>query len=462
MDVLVVSVNRCREPIPVLPVGACAAAEAAERAGHTVRLVDLMFARDPLAMLRAELSRRRPDVVGLSVRNLDNAEWSTPESFVPDAVAAAGEARAAGVPVLLGGAGVGVMAEALLAATGALAAVAGDGEEAFPSALAELASGELRARSPGDRVVRRRYLGPPSMPRLERWVDLDAYARRFATVPLQTKRGCPFACVYCTYPGIEGREYRLCPPEEAAAEVRRLHRVGARDVEFVDNLFNAPRDHALALCLALARGGRGPRLHSVDLTPAALDDELLDAMAAAGFAGYGVTAESASDPVLARLGKGFDAADVYRAAERLRRRRAPTMWVFLLGGPGETEATADETLRFAASRLGPADAAFFNVGVRIYPGTALEAIAREEDALGAGQDLLDPTFYLSPDLDPAWLLRRVEAAVRGNPRFVGPGLPMRWALPAVRRVGYALGLRPPLWRHAGRLRRLVTLPRGPA
>ncbi|MBI5017231.1 MAG: radical SAM protein [Deltaproteobacteria bacterium] len=458
MEVLVVSVNRLTEPVPVLPLGACAAAEAAERAGHRVRLLDLLSEGDPLGRLRAKLSRRRADVVGLSVRNLDNAEWSAPASYVPAAAQAVAAAKAAGARVVLGGAGVGVMAEALLARTGADAAVAGDGEDAFPAVLEALDSG---GADPGAAVWRRPYSGPWRFPRLERWLDLKAYASRFAAVPVQTKRGCPFSCVYCTYPGIEGRDYRLCPPAEAAAEVERLGKVGARDVEFVDNLFNAPRDHALEVCEEVARRRPGLRLHSVDLSPLTLDDELLGAMEAAGFAGAGVTAESASDPVLERLGKGFGAADVHRAAEGLRRRRIPTMWVFLLGGPGETRATVAETLRFAETSLGPSDAAFFNVGVRVYPGTALEGIARDEGVLDGTEDLLDPTFYLSPALDPEWLLRTVNRAVGGNPRFLGPSMPLRWLLPLVRRVGYAAGLRPPLWRHSGRLRRLVTLPRRP-
>lgn len=459
LDVLIVSVNRLREPVPVLPVGACLAAEAAEGAGHSVRLLDLLFERDPLGRLAAELAARPADVVGLSVRNLDNAEWAAPVSYVADAVAAAGVARAAGARVVLGGAGVGVITEGLLARVGADAAVAGDGELAFPSLLEALEDAGKEPGGAGPTVWRRRNDGPWRFPRLERWLDLKAYATRFAAVPLQTKRGCPFGCVYCTYPGIEGREYRLCPPEEAAEEVVRLGRAGVEDVEFVDNLFNAPRDHALAVCEAIRRKSPGVRLHSVDLSPLFLDDELLGAMEAAGFAGAGVTAESASDPVLERLGKGFGAGDVRRAAERLRRRGIPTMWVFLLGGPGETEATVAETLRFAQTSLGPADAAFFNVGVRVYPGTALEGIARAEGALTGSEDLLEPTFYVSPALDPRWLRRTVKRAVAGNPRFLGPDMPFGWTLPLVRRLGYAVGLRPPLWRHSGRLRRFVTLPR---
>lgn len=80
MRALIVSTNRCHEPVPVMPIGACMVAEAAERAGHGVRVLDMMFARDPLAALRRELDGFRPEVVGISARNIDNADMLAPAS----------------------------------------------------------------------------------------------------------------------------------------------------------------------------------------------------------------------------------------------------------------------------------------------------------------------------------------------------------------------------------------------
>ena len=65
---------------------------------------------------------------------------------------------------------------------------------------------------------------------------------------MQSKSGCPFACVYCTYGVGEGRRYRVVPPEEVAAAVPRLNAMGFRDIEFVDNVFNSPYEQALAVC----------------------------------------------------------------------------------------------------------------------------------------------------------------------------------------------------------------------
>ncbi len=95
------------------------------------------------------------------------------------------------------------------------------------------------------------------------------------------------------------------------------------------------------------------RLQTLELNPAFIDDRLLGAMARAGFVGVGVTAESAADPALAGMRKGFTADQVERAAAAIRRSPLPCLWIFMLGGPGETSATVMESLRFAQRTLRP-------------------------------------------------------------------------------------------------------------
>ncbi len=178
---------------------------------------------------------------------------------------------------------------------------------------------------------------------------MSSYRSLLTAAAVQTKRGCPFECVYCTYAALEGRTYRLCEPESVARAVRSLTAAGIRDIEFVDNVFNAPREHGQAVCEALARDRHGARLQSLELSPRFLDDELLSAMESAGFVAMGVTIESAADAVLARMRKGFTAEDVRRAAEVVRRHRIPCLWILLFGGPGETEATVARDARFRPS-----------------------------------------------------------------------------------------------------------------
>jgi radical SAM superfamily enzyme YgiQ (UPF0313 family) len=464
MKVLVVAVNRSRSPVAVMPYGACAAAQAAQDAGHDVRLLDLMFERSPARALQRACREFRPGVVGFSLRNIDNNDMSAPVCYAGEAEALASAARAAcAAKIVLGGAAVAVMPEALLRRTGADCCVVGDGSAAFPRLLAALAAGASPLGVPGVAMLKEgRYTAVPQefsapdglYPDLTRWLDLRAYARRMSPAPLKTKLGCPFDCVYCTYPVGEGQAYRLVPPAEAAAAALALARAGVRDIEFVDNVFNSPYDHAMRLCAELAAARSGARFHTMELNPGFTDGPLLEAMERAGFAGIGVTAESADDGVLAALGKGYGAARLELAAEAVGRSALPCMWIFLLGGPGETEASVMRTLDFARRRVRRGDAAFFNAGLRVYPGTRLETIARAEGVISVPpEDMLEPVFYLSPGVRKDWLLETLAAATRENMNFLSSGTLALPVLPWLYTLAGLAGFKPPLWRHTAALRR---------
>ena len=222
---------------------------------------------------------------------------------------------------------------------------------------------------------------------------MKAYCSHLSTIPLQTKLGCRFQCVYCTYRKIEGADYRLSDPGSVAETALRYAASGFGDIEFVDNVFNAPYDHALAICESLIRAKPRARFQSIELNPVSLDHRLLSTMERAGFVGIGLTVESASDPVLMGLRKGFLARDVHAAAEVVKRSRLPCLWIFLLGGPGETQDTVRETLRFAEKFIRPQDAAFFSIGIRMYPGTELETIARRQGVLSLPSgSMLEPAL----------------------------------------------------------------------
>ena len=466
MNVLIINTNRNQNPMPVMPLGACMVAEATAREGHTVQLLDLMFCRSPVRAVHDALTRQQPDLVGLSIRNIDNNDMQHPEFYPAELtpiLLAIREWRK--VPIVLGGAAVAVMPEELLRFTQASCAVAGDGETAFPALLENVASPQNFAQIPGlcwldsglfrqNPVRQSSGAERCSVPDLARWLDVMAYQRRLATAPVQSKLGCHFRCIYCTYRKIEGAAYRLMEPSSVASTVRKLAGMGFRNIEFVDNVFNSPYDHALEVCAALAAARHQARLLTLELNPLHLDDVLIEAMERAGFVGAGITVESANSTVLANLKKGYSAAEVHQAAEVIRRHRLPCLWIFMLGGPGETEQTVAETLRFAETMVRPQDTVFFTVGIRIYPGTELEAVARDDGALAIpASGMLEPVFYLSPALSRTWLLKRVKNAMRKNMHFIsGETLSLSY-LPFINRLGARLGIEPPLWRYTRFIRR---------
>src|SRR5689334_6345930 len=83
--VLLVSTNRERQPFPVVPNGVACVAAALEAAGHEVRVADLCFARQPLAAARRAARDFAPDVIGVSVRNIDNSDLIALRHYTPEA-----------------------------------------------------------------------------------------------------------------------------------------------------------------------------------------------------------------------------------------------------------------------------------------------------------------------------------------------------------------------------------------
>ncbi len=430
MRVLLISSNRLRPSpglpwTPVEPLGAAYVAAALRRAGHDASLLDLCFAEDRAAAVRGEIARTRPGVIGISLRNIDLMAYFNQVSFLPELKDTVEECRRASIaPVVLGGSGFSVMPRELLAFTGCDAGIAGEGDWSFPELVGRLDRGDALDGIPG---VVRPDGGEPVQPAgagafhalgghvrpARDLVDAGRYREAGAAASVQTKRGCPFSCVYCTYPLVDGTVVRERPPDEVAEEFRELYeRHGIRDAYVVDSQFNYPREHAAAVCEGLAAQRESVRVRwSCMANPAHLSEELALLMRVARCAAVDLSIESASDRVLEALGKGYTVADVARAIEILASCRLPfSTWV-LCGGPSEDRGTLRETLRFLAAARVPE--VLFAVGVRICPGTRIERIAREAGAIPEGASLLEPRYYLSMPAEE--IVREIEPYLEGRP-----------------------------------------------
>ena len=466
--VLLVSTNRERQPYPVVPNGLACVASALDGVGHEVRFLDLCFSRDPASSAADAARTFDPDIIGVSIRNIDNSDAIALRHYTPEArdILHGLRRTAPRAKVIAGGAAFGVAPEALFRDLGVDYAVAGDGERASVALVDAMSSGTPVEALPG--VVRDRdglvVFTPPGeeadldslpSPSLHRWIDLARYQRHGATIPIQTKRGCVYKCVYCTYRNVEGWGYRTRDPERVADEIGELNREARiRHFDFVDSTFNSPPGHALQVCEAIERRKLDIQLDTTNFTPAVAPAELLSAMRAAGFRSLGITAESASDAVLEKLEKGFTAAKVREVAERVEKHGLRTLWIFLVGGPGETPQTVEETLDFARWRLERGDAVYVTVGLRIYPGTTLHRIAIAEEVVPAGSSLLDPAFYFSRELSFEATVKRLRIFAADHPRFMFSADSRSVVLPYLTRAASVLNLPRPHWRYMGLFQRV--------
>ena len=254
-------------------------------------MLDLCFASDPVAAAQESVqARSRPDVIGVSVRNIDNSDTIALRHYTPEAAAVLGALRAAAPHCRRARRRRGLRCRTRIALPelGVDYAVAGDGERASVSLVDALARAgrwaRCLARAPRGRIE----FTPPGEdadldalppPTLARWLDVRRYQRHGATVPIQTKRGCVYKCVYCTYRNVEGWGYRLRDPELVADEIAELRReAGVGTFDFVDSTFNSPPGHAIEVCEAIVHARLRVQLETMNFTPATARDDLLGAM----------------------------------------------------------------------------------------------------------------------------------------------------------------------------------------
>src|SRR5258706_14464516 len=84
MRVLLINSNREPSPWPAAPIGLSMVACATEAAQHEVSFLDLAFARNPAKETRARAAEFSPDVVGISIRNLDNCNFDAPRFYLDE------------------------------------------------------------------------------------------------------------------------------------------------------------------------------------------------------------------------------------------------------------------------------------------------------------------------------------------------------------------------------------------
>lgn len=423
MNVLLVHPNLGRRPRPAPPLGLCMIASALKANVFSPRVLDLNLAKDPRKELAQAIEDWLPVAVGLSVGELDNGDLMRPRSYLPQAAGIAREIRSlTDVPLVVGGPVVSMAPQQLVRQLEANYAIVGEGDEAFVDLLACLNAGGRPSEVPGVctrqtysqyTVAPTRVEHPDELPfaRVAEWVNVSEYMRRGSPMPVQTKRGCQFECVYCTYPRIEGRDYRVRKPDTVAAEMwETSSRWKVRHFEIVDATLNHPADHALALCKAIIQSRLKAELHTSGLHPGSPSRELLAEMKRAGFTSVVCPAESGDESMLARMCKGYGPDQIAQTAEWAREVDLPIVWSFVFGGPGETEQTVRSTIRFMRSALRPRDRVQCRLGLRVYPGTRLAETGVDDGAVAPGADLLEPTFYFSPKITPHRVLSLLESA----------------------------------------------------
>lgn len=404
--ILLVNFNTYDQPYPVYPLGLAYLEGALRKDGHLTEIWDLVPPGESLAQT---VARFQPDFIGISMRNIDNAQSHNPRSFTLDLLACVTQLRAvSAAPLILGGSGFSIFPERIFELSGVEFGIVGEGELAIRRLLRALRgdggdlseiAGLMFRNAQGETVAVPRVAvadGFAEAPHHDS-LRLAAYTREGSPLGLQTQRGCPLKCCYCTYPMIEGRRSRFRTGEEVAEELVRMAASGVRQVFFVDSVFNTSNDHVSDVCEAVLRSGVKLNWECFLRPRKGITRELLELMQRAGLNHIEFGSDSFSDPVLRRYGKSFNFEDILVSSELANRLNIRYTHFIIFGGPGETAETMEETLARAAAL--PNALYFATIGMRVYPGTPLWQVATQHEPAGEGADhLFEPLFYLEPPL----------------------------------------------------------------
>jgi radical SAM superfamily enzyme YgiQ (UPF0313 family) len=248
---------------------------------------------------------------------------------------------------------------------------------------------------------------------------------------------------------VEGRQHRRRSPESVAEELARLQALGAKYVFIVDSTFNSSSRHVTEVCEAILR--RNLKMAwGCFLRPQGLTPELMKLMSRAGLAHIEFGSDSFSDKVLAACRKDLTFAEIQHASELARQSGVDACHFLIVGGPGETESTLEESFRNSLHLKGAVIMAV--VGTRIYPGTHLFEQAVAERVIERGTDLLQPVYYLAPGLVPDSLFERLLGFARLAPNWIaGDPAPAYTSLVNRMRRRGVVG---PLWSYFSMMQRL--------
>ena len=432
--VLLVNPNRMKPP--VTPIALDYLTHALVQQGIQADVLDLCLCEEWKAAVDDCLAGGSVDAVGITLRNIDDTTFASQEFFLPGFKEVTDYLRRSiSAPIVVGGSGFSIMPEDVLGFCGLDLGIVGDGEESLPALVRKLSAGEDVRSVPGllfrngngfqRNAIAWRDLNDRVVPSRSA-VDNRRYLTEGGMGSIETKRGCTRGCIYCVDACSKGHMLRCRSPQAVVSEIEALLSQGIDCLHLCDAEFNLPASHAEGVCQEIIRRGLGEKVAWYTYaSPVPFDGETAALYRKAGCQGINFGVDSADNGVLRRLGRDFDVDDLRRTADVCHEQGLVFMYDLLLGGPGETEESLNQTIEamkdMSPDRIGTA------LGVRTFPGTRLAELVRQSGPLESNRNLhgvvagnerfFRPIFYLSAEMgeDPNGYL---DSLIGSDERFL--------------------------------------------
>lgn len=401
----------------VYPIGITTLGTILKRSGRfDVHITDMNMGMNPYADLKKNIDELAPDVIGISLRNLDPLGNRTSSLIVPFAITLSFIKQfAPETPIVAGGTAFTLFPKRLMHDFNELTCgIVGEGENNAVAVFEAVATHETPPDIPG--VIRRTADGikltPPAADfdmadyqMIDRTLnDPTPYLmvnKYVESIGIETKRGCCFHCGYCAYPQLSGQCMRLRDPKDVVDEMAYLKETyGVTRFHLTDSIVNFPVNHLDTICEEILR--RDLNIHwSGFFREDLFTPENARLYAESGCESFSLSPDGLCQKHLDTLDKHLTVDQILNTAKILSDVGLTTVYHFLVNLPGENEQTIAEAKQLI-NDIYDIHAGSKSLGtivlnlIRIMPHTKIERIAREDGTIDDSTDLLFPVYYDPP------------------------------------------------------------------
>ncbi|MDR2848023.1 MAG: radical SAM protein [Bacteroidales bacterium] len=404
--IALVSANTYQTPYPVYPLGVSYLATYLQShiSDIDIKLFDFnMGGDDEFARF---LSDNTFDFIGVSLRNIDDVNIFAQNNFIVGYKKIMSIAREnSRAVIIIGGPAFSIFPQQVFNELQPDYAIKGEGEESLRQLITNLSEnkdvhnieGLVYRDAAGVVQVNRHncYISSPVLQVDSLWAE--EYWNKSGMLNIQTKRGCPYNCIYCSYPGIDGKRVRTLDVQTVVANIEEMYyKKGINYLFFTDSIFNIHNDYNEELAHRLIESKMNISWGAY-FSPNNLTLAMLKLFKQAGLTHVEFGTDSFSDQQLKNMNKHFHFSDILAHSRNCEDLGIFYAHFLILGGYGETEDTLNET--FEHSKQLGITVIFPFVGMRIYPETALCDIALKEGVISHRNELINPVYYVSKDIN---------------------------------------------------------------
>jgi len=375
---------------------------------HELRCFDPNVSESPFKELSDIIDKFNPDVVGVSLRNLDSVFSFRKHSYYPEfkRLIRLIKQQKPDCKLVVGGAGFSIFAEEIMKENVEIDfGIISEGEISLLKLVENLDKPSvvpnLIFRSNGHTILTYQTVVAfdLSLKPSRELFEIKRYRDALFSMGVQSKRGCGFNCPFCSKRVQGGNACRIRPAKAVVDELEGL--INEFEVDtcfFVDSTFNFPVQHCKEICEEIIKRRLDLRW-SADFRPDFLNESLMKLCVQAGCSWFGFSPDGASDSTMSLLGKNFGLQHVEKTFDLARKTEgAKVGYSFLYDLPFCNRENTVGLIRLVSKMINSCGRKVRYVTfsrIRIYPRTRFYQIALEQRKINEDTNLLYPTYYTS-------------------------------------------------------------------